>query len=278
MVLLVGRVASRQFQAVNFFLIKCVKIYLMSWGTKKRNFILTIFFSIIFLLVAFISFVVFYKPPNCFDGKQNGNETGVDCGGDCELLCSEQTLDPMVHWVRYFKIAEGYYSVLAYVENQNFNAGITNIPYLFKIYDDKNVILSERNGYITLNPREIMPISETNLHTGELDATRVSFEFLEDFIWKKMEKRETVLIIKDEKLQFDGEVEKITAAAINSSLDDIKKVIFVVIVYDVDNNAMATSATLIDEIKSNEQLSLLFTWPREFQKQVSRFEIIPIYQ
>jgi hypothetical protein len=127
----------------------------MSWGTRKRNFILLIFFVIVFLVLAIAAFLVFYEEPTCFDKKQNGNETGIDCGGNCDLLCNTATVDPIIHWVRYFKIAEGLYSVIAYVENQNTNAAVKNVPYSFKLYDNLGVKLAEKNGLVNLNPRQI---------------------------------------------------------------------------------------------------------------------------
>ena len=250
----------------------------MSWGSRKRNFILLIFFIIIFFFLSAIAFVVFYQEPTCFDNKQNGIETGVDCGGSCDLLCNTATVDPIIHWVRYFKIADGLYSVIAYVENQNTDATVKNLPYIFKLYDDKGVAIAEKTGQVNLNPRQIIPITQTGLPTGELDPVRVSFDFTDKVIWQKEERQEPVLIIKDEQIVPDKEVQKITAEVFNSSLEDIQNVTFVVIVYDKNNNAIASSSTLIEEIRGSQKANLLFTWPTNFTDQISRFEIIPIYQ
>jgi len=250
----------------------------MSWGTRKRNFILLIFFVIVFLVLAIAAFLVFYEEPTCFDKKQNGNETGIDCGGNCDLLCNTATVDPIIHWVRYFKIAEGLYSVIAYVENQNTNAAVKNVPYSFKLYDNLGVKLAEKNGLVNLNPRQIIPIAQTGLSTGELSPVRVSFDFVDEIVWQKEEKKEPVLIIKDEQIVPDKEVQKITAEVFNSSLEDVQNVTFVVIVYDENNNAIASSSTSVDEIRGSQTANLLFTWPTKFDDQISRFEIIPIYQ
>jgi hypothetical protein len=249
----------------------------MSWGSRKRNFILLIFFIVVFLIVSVSAFLFFYKEPTCFDNQQNGIETGVDCGGSCTLLCSTATVDPIIHWFRYFKIAKGLYSVIAYVENQNTNASVKNLPYSFKLYDDKGVILVEKTGHVNLNPRQIIPISETGLSTGELDPVRMSFDFTDKVVWQKEEQKEPALIIKDEQIVPDKEVQKITAEVFNSSLEDVNNVTFVVIVYDKNNNAIASSSTLIDEIRGSQNVNLLFTWPTNFTDQIARFEIIPIY-
>lgn len=250
----------------------------MSWGTRKRNFILFIFFSIVILCISLLAFLFLYEEPTCFDKKQNGDESGIDCGGSCDLLCSTATLDPIVHWVRYFKIADGLYSVIAYVENQNVEASVKNLPYVFKLYDNRGVVLVEKTGRVNLNPRQIIPIAQTGLSTGNLEAVRTSFDFTEKVVWQKEEQQVPVLIIKDEQIVEDQEVQKITAEVFNSSLEDVKNVTFVVIVYDKDNNAIASSSTLINEIRGSQTANLLFTWPTLFDDQISRFEIIPVYQ
>lgn len=250
----------------------------MSWGTRKRNFIILIFSSIVILSLSIIAFLFLYEEPTCFDKKQNGNETGVDCGGTCDLLCSNATLDPIIHWVRYFKIADNLYSVIAYVENQNTDASVKDAPYVFKLYDSRGVVLVEKTGKVNLNPRQIIPIALTGLSTGELEAVRVSFDFTKKFIWQKEENKTPVLVIKDEQIVPDKEVQKITAEVFNSSLEDLKNVTFVVIVYDKNNNAIASSSTLIEEIRASQTVNLLFTWPTLFEDQISRFEIVPVYE
>lgn len=250
----------------------------MSWGSRKRNFILLIFFVIVFLVVAIAAFLIFYKEPTCFDNQQNGVETGVDCGGTCDLLCNTATIDPIVHWVRYFKLTKGLYSAIAYVENQNTSAAVKNLPYSFKLYDKDGVILVEKTGRVNLNPRQIIPIAQTGLSTGELEPVRASFDFIDKIIWQKEEQKDPVLVIKDEQIVPDKEVQKITAEVFNSSLEDVQNVTFVVIVYDKNNNAIASSSTVVEEIRGSESTTVLFTWPTNFSDQISRFEIIPIYQ
>jgi hypothetical protein len=250
----------------------------MSWGTRKRNFIVFIFLTTVFFVMAVFAGIYFYEEPTCFDRKQNGDEIGIDCGGSCELLCNFSTTDPIIHWVRYFKIAEGIYSVIAYVENQNTNASVKNLPYVFKLYDSRGVVLIEKEGSVNLNAKQIIPISETGLKTGVLEPVRVSFDFTKQIVWQKDETSRPTLIIKDEQIVDDKEVQKITAEALNASLEDTKNINFLVIVYDNNNNAIASSATFIDEIRAGESKNLLFTWPTLFTEKISHFEIIPLYQ
>lgn len=250
----------------------------MSWGTRKRNFIVLIFSTVVFFTVSILLGVFFYEEPTCFDKKQNGDEIGVDCGGKCELLCNFSTTDPIIHWVRYFKIADGIYSVIAYVENQNTDASVKNLPYVFKLYDSRGVVIVEKEGITNLNSKQIIPITETGLKTGELEPVRISFDFTKKIVWQKDQAKNPVLIIKDEQIVKDKEVQKITAEVLNSSLEDTQNINFLVIVYDQNNNAIASSATFVEELRGGETKNILFTWPTLFTEQISRFEIIPLYQ
>ena len=68
---------------------------------------------------AVIVFFYYYQPATCRDGKQNQEEDGVDCGGPCSLICDAQSATPIVSWVRFFKIQDGFYNVASFVENPN---------------------------------------------------------------------------------------------------------------------------------------------------------------
>jgi hypothetical protein len=248
-----------------------------SWGTNRRNIILLIVFLIILILGGGISYAVFYEEPTCFDARMNGDETGIDCGGSCELLCNNQIIEPLVHWQRSFEVIPGIYNVMAYVENQNIDAGSENVEYLFELFDRNNVLLTQRRGNIEIRPREIIPILEPNLNTGELEPARVSFQFVNNIVWEKQTSSERPLVIRDERIFEDDGLPEITAEIFNSSVNTVEDIRVVVIVYDQNDNAIATSRTVIDQISKDQSERVVFTWPEQFESQFSRFEIIPLY-
>lgn len=250
----------------------------MAWGTHRRNVILSIFFSVVAVFLAIYLFNALYEPPNCFDNKQNGGETGVDCGGSCELMCSNQVISPIVHWRRLFEVAPGVYNVLAYVENPNPTAGVDAVPYRFGIYDDQNVLLQERRGIIKLPPKTIVPIMENTLASGQLDASRVSFTFTEDLVWKKRDPLEPVVVVQDEEILNEEDAPRIQAVLRNTDLVALRNVRVIVIVYDRDDNAIAASSTLLERIGPDSTAPIFFTWPQPFSDDISRFEIIPVYE
>lgn len=249
----------------------------MSWGTERRNSIIFIFFVIVLGIFAYVLYDALYEPPNCFDKKWNGNEAGIDCGGSCELLCESQVLNPIIRWTRLFEVAPGVYNVLAYIENPNPTGGVENVPYRFKIFDDKNVLLQERRGTMNIYPKSIIPVLESSLAVGKLEATRVSFEFSEPLVWKKRELKENMIAIQDEEISNVEDEPRIRAIVKNTGLVALKNVKVVAVVYDENDNAIAASRTLFETMPADTNLEAFFAWPTPFSSEPFRFELIPIY-
>lgn len=248
-----------------------------SWGTKRRNLIITIFLIGLFVILATTAFTFFYEEPNCFDGTQNQGEEGVDCGGPCELLCEHQNSDPLVRWNRYFELVPGIYNAVAYLENQNSNAGTDNLKYKFTLYDEENAIIAERINSIELRPAEIIPIVENNLNTGNLEPARMTFEIIEESVWKKTIPRQPVIRVRNDRLTMNEGVPRVTAELENNGFTPVTDLKAVVILYNSDSNAIGVSSTVVDEIQANQSRNILFTWPQNFSGEVSRFEIVPLY-
>jgi hypothetical protein len=248
-----------------------------SWGTKRRNLIVTLFVFITAIAVSAIVFLFVYQEPTCFDGKQNGEELGIDCGGDCSLVCNSQAVDPFVHWKRYFEVSPGTYNVIAYVENQNPDVGADNVEYSFKLYDRNNIFLKERIGTIDIKPKQITPIIENTLETGKIDAARVSFEFTKPIRWIKQEPLERLITVQRQEIFEVDNLPRVSATVVNNTTNTIDNIRFVVIVYDINNNVIATSNTVIPRLLKDGAEDIIFTWPFRFEQPATRFEIIPIY-
>ena len=92
----------------------------MEWAHKRQLKYLMIVLSVILLSVAFIAYRLFFsQPATCFDNKQNGAESGIDCGGACERICLAEQRELMVHWARPSRVTDNVYNAVAYIENRN---------------------------------------------------------------------------------------------------------------------------------------------------------------
>lgn len=253
----------------------------MSWGTRKRNMIIFLVALVLIAPIVLTLFFVFYNPPNCFDKKQNGGESGVDCGGKCELLCTSETLSPTVIWERFFYVSEGNYNVMAYVENQNPSAGVAKADYIFRLYNEKGIEIAQRKGSIRIYPKSVIPIIEGNLFTDKQKPSTVSFEFIGDLLFQKEQPKSATLIVEDEKYFEDklaNNVPKVNAKIRNISFESVQKVKVIVLLFDIFDNVIGTSSTFIDRLESESVQEINFTWPNKFKEEVSRIEVIPMYE
>src|SRR5258706_15176144 len=96
-----------------------------SWSRNRKRIIFGILALGVVVLVGLPIYFLFYRAPTCSDLKMNGDETGVDCGGSCQLLCSTQSLPLLMKGdPRVLMVATSTYEVVALVENANNSAEI----------------------------------------------------------------------------------------------------------------------------------------------------------
>jgi hypothetical protein len=106
----------------------------MSWASRRQfQYIggLVAFLAIIALIIAWPTIT---RKPTCTDGKQNGGENGVDCGGSCQKICNADVSEPIVLWSRAFPVTGNIYNLVSFVENRNKEAAVMQVSYEFRIY------------------------------------------------------------------------------------------------------------------------------------------------
>jgi len=249
----------------------------MSWASKRKS----IYTGALALVVLFFLSIPLYsylnRIPTCTDGKQNGDELGVDCGGNCENLCLSQARTMIVHWSRAFKSGDGVVDALAYVENPNILAGTENAIYRFKLYDENNILITEKFGKTFILPSEQIAIFEPALLTGERVPKYAFFEFAPDIQWVRVKKdtKTPDLLISEQNITGLEAKPKLTAVISNNSTTPIYNVEIVVIIYDIEDNAIAVSSTLVDEIAKYDERTISFSWREPFTSIPARIDIVP---
>ena len=110
------------------------------WSIQRKRIVLSIVIGFLVIIIGVPLYFFSYKAPTCFDGIQNGDETGIDCGGSCKLLCSNAMSPILIHGdPRILKVATSTYEVVASVENPNPQGTILKAGYSFKIYSDASL-------------------------------------------------------------------------------------------------------------------------------------------
>jgi len=216
------------------------------------------------VVVTVFSYFYWYEDPTCFDNKKNGDESGVDCGGSCILICTSQTLAPEVLWSRSFEVVPGVYNLIAYIENPNLQSEVLVAPYSFKVYGQDNELILERKGVTNIPQRKAFAIFEGTVRTGDKIPTRVSFEFERPLVWQRIEEKEPDIEVQSTVLVGTDTAPRINAVLENKSVDNLENVEVIVIIFDSDNNAIHTSRTIVEKFDRGTKRELAFTWPQPF--------------
>jgi len=223
-----------------------------------------------------LAYWYFSIPATCSDGKRNQGETAVDRGGPCQALDERQLSPSAVLWSRSFRVRDGSYTAAAYIQNPNKNAGATKVAYLFRFYDSRNILIGERTGITYIMPGGITPIIESAIGTGERVVAHTYFELVEEPDWQRMVNPAAEITINDKTLLNLESAPRIIAQVRNTSVEAMRDIQFVTVIFDPAGNAFAASKTLLPRLEANAITEIIFTWPDAFNISVGRIEIIPV--
>ena len=251
-----------------------------TWSSRRKTFIALSLLFFILAVIAGVYFLIFYKAPTCFDRIQNGDETGVDCGGSCMKLCQSAFLSAKIEWGggKFEKVAEGLYNVASYIINPNTSGAALNVPYRFALFDSKGILITERQGSISLPAHRNTLAFQAALNTGKRIPAKATFEFLAPPVWFKSHDALSDIAIVDKKYVEDSK-EKSSSLEVtleNKSLYPYKNITVAAVLYDIDANAIGFSQTQIDAIGANGGREIApFTWPYDRQNKVVSIEALP---
>ena len=251
----------------------------MDWAMRRR----LLFLFLFLVLIGGVAFSFVYpalnKAPTCTDGQQNGDEVGVDCGGSCINFCAVQIKEPTILWARSFPVTDSVYNAMGYIENKN-DAAVQALPYEFRLYDTNDVLVARADGTANIPPLGRYAIVETGIQVGNVSIARTTLIFSKNpALWQKVPAEIKSLRVSTSNSKFDdsGAVPKLVATLGNaSSFKPLVNTTIVAVLYDVDGNAINVSKTMVPLIRTNDSVSIFFTWPKAFTAKVVRSELIPM--
>jgi hypothetical protein len=250
----------------------------LTWSSKRKLTYFSIVMVFFIVGMTILLWPYFNREPTCFDGKQNGDETGIDCGGSCLLVCTAENYRLVTLWARAFPVTGGNYNLMAYVENQNRESGISRISYEFRAYDENNIFLGRRDGTTFITSNDRTAIFEPGLVAGNRIPSRVDFTFTSVPVWIRVnrEQRNALSVSVEDKVVLNVFTSpKVTANVVNNTLIDMKNVDVVAILYDELDNVINVSKTFIPTLSKNSKAPVVFTWPESLSKNPSRVDIFP---
>lgn len=235
----------------------------MDWRTRRQ--LLTILVLIIFagVVATGVYFLFLHERATCNDGKQNGAETGVDCGGVCAVVCRETAVPLKLVFSSAFEVASSTYNSVAVLENKNDYAGAVKFTYKLTL-NDANGVIAERSGVSNVPVLKKFAIFESGIDTKGRVPTETTFEIIKEPVWRRDLKREARLSYSIDPLA-RGETNPIVNARVkNEDVFESGKLGFTVMIYDDAGTPLALSHTTLDNLGAGSELPISFTWPKGY--------------
>jgi len=225
--------------------------------------------AVLFVLI-YVPFLLFWhEPATCNDGRQNGDETGIDCGGSCSQICRNDATDPVVLWTRHFRVAPHVYSAVAYLENPNPNSEAPYAEYEFVYYDDEGNELERISGTTFIPQGKRFAVYEGVVEFTDIVPARVTFGFTRIPSWRDGTFKTADIVVRNKALLREETAPRIEASVFNQSQEYISKAELVAIVYDSLGKAVAASRTVVEDLRPQETERVTFGWPMPFETSVS---------
>ncbi len=248
-----------------------------TWAQRRQITIVLVIGLIFFFLLAAVYYVFFRPSQSCFDGLENQDERGVDCGGVCQKVCPVEVADLINFWTRVFRVSPGQYDVGALIENPNIGFSIERLPYTIRVYDANNIPLAERRGTTFVNQKERFLIFESRIPTGNKIPVRAVLE-IEDFSWTRSSassKSDILNVNVQNKEMVLDPSPRLTADLLNGSAKDLQDIAVSAVVFDKDENVLGVSGTVVDQLPHGERTEVVFTWPEAFSGVPLTLEVYP---
>ncbi len=236
------------------------------WSARRRAFIILVVIAALALLI-FVPITIrnLAVVPTCTDGRQNADETGVDCGGSCVLVCRAQAAPLIVEWARVVPVTSTVYNMAFLAHNRNYDAIARNVPYRCALYDAEHNKLQEQKGNMTVSPAGKMTQIETGLEfPAENPPVTARCEFSTNHQWLRLPAKSLPSPFDYQSTVIDSEGRP-SVTTMASSLDPnrtFSNVGFVASVWDSTDTLVAVSRTLVDTISPTNRYPLVFTWPQ----------------
>ena len=252
----------------------------MTWAFK-RQFLYVVILLVFFLGLGYLIISPsFNQAPTCFDNRQNGAETGIDCGGSCVKACTATVDQISILWSRAFEVVPGRYNAVSYLENSNKNTAIIKIKYRFRFADKNNIYIGKREGETYVPPSGKFAVFEPAIDVGNSIPVYTTFEFTEAPTWITVDQNKIdqfKVLTSDLKLENETSLPRFSATIKNNSLFPIPGISVVAILYDQTGNAISASNTYVDVLNGEASKQVIFTWREIFPEKVFTEEIIPMF-
>lgn len=248
----------------------------MDWATKRR----IIYTSTAIVLIVVYSLYhfrdVISPPPTCFDGKANGLESDIDCGGNCSLMCTNEVKPLTVEWSSFIKTEDKTYDLVALVSNKNINNDATSTQYVFNLIDKNGKTIFESKGEEVSPVNSSFPIILQNIKIKEPPSKLLVYLSQNKHYKTKLNGNKTLIKVTSNRIEEGDDISRVYATIVNNTLDTLLKVKVRVVLFDENKNAVGVGETVVERLTDEEEKQIIWTWKTPFEKKPVVAEVYPI--
>jgi len=253
------------------------------WALRRRLLIIAI---VLLFFAALVAGALLIKrvteQPLCTDNKQNGSETGIDCGGVCARVCPAETVPLFVNWARVVPVTDKVYSIALQVENRNYDAVAYRASYTCNIQTADFRSVQKVSDTISVPPagKYYFAVPSLRFASADVRPERVDCFFDSRHEWLRLPKKTTPIPFDFQSINLSVD-DRPTLSAILTNTDNMrtfKNIVVTAVVYDRLETVVATSTTTVTRITPTSSENLVFTWPSIFKGvEPYRAELTPVF-
>ncbi len=229
---------------------------------KKQTMVLVAFLAV-FGLVSFSVYFLVHTPETCFDGILNQNEEGVDCGGNCKMVCEPEKEDIQLTFSKVIPTLPNRYNVALEIYNPNKSYGVGELKYFVEFLDRNQSVINVYEGLSYILPQSSKTIVLNAIEMNEKpQIVKIDFD---EISWIKLSETEAVprVSVKDKffKEVTDGtSFGLVNGVAVNRSNFDFDRVDVSILLLDSNKNIIDVTTTEIRTLLSGEEREFKANW------------------
>jgi len=245
----------------------------------KRIAIISVYALVLIAILIFI-YLRFQTKPSCFDGVQNQNEAGVDCGGICAEQCALIAQKDLAVQQTGF-VPSGVannFDIYGVVSNPNQALGSSNFNYQFTIKDAAGTIIATNNGtgFILPGETKYLVVSNQALQgaPAKVELTLSNPQWVE--VNDLYEKPQLKIVNKNyDEITSGVGFSEVTGLLKNESPLDFSSIKLEIILEDEQGQVIALNSTQMNTVQAGENRDFRVSWPNKFPGTVANMEVQP---
>lgn len=252
---------------------------------RKKMTIIGIPIGILLLIIILIA-ILNMPSADCFDNKQNGDETGIDCGGSCVACGVKYARDlEVIGEVSVLEVASDIIETVVRVRNPNTEYGVKfkyQINFLDSFGQIKNTVNNQ--SFIYPSSAKYLVIPKIEMKKSEIAKAEIVFN-KESFEWFASNKTSKDLFsIYDVQTQFLQDAKnpgylKVVGKINNKMSYNFQSVDLTILVYSKIGALLNAVETKLDNLSNNSTQLFEYVWMTHFpdlqQTNLNKIEIYP---